>query len=79
MIAAVWRETGRHRGKWGRKKHKGIQCNVTADPSAFRHGHFHFHHADPSPITLPCTGETEGIEGRKEEEGPGEVKVVEVK
>lgn len=39
------------------KKYKGIQCNVTADPSAFRHGHFHFHHADLSAITLPGTGE----------------------
>lgn len=78
MIAAVWRETGRHRGKWGRKKHKGIQCNVTADPSAFRHGHFHFHHADPSPITLPGTGET-GREGRKEEQGQRKEKGVEVK
>lgn len=70
MIAAVWRETGRHRGKRGRKTYKGIQCNVTADPSAFRHGHFHFHCADPSAITLPGTGEREK-EGRKKRDKEG--------
>lgn len=52
--------------KMGKEKNKGIQCNVTADPSAFRHGHFHF------------TGET-GSEETKEGNGHGEENVVELK
>lgn len=55
-IAAAMRETRRHKRKTGEEKHKGNQCNATGDPPAFRHGHFHFYHANPSLITLPGNG-----------------------
>lgn len=64
---SVCRGIGWLRGKLEKKKKihtRGPKCNVTADPSAFRHGHFHFHHADPTPITLPGAGEA-GEQGRK--------------
>lgn len=57
------------------KNPKGIQCNVTVDPPAFRHGHFHFHHADPTQSLY----QAQGREGRKEDHRQKEEKVVEVK
>lgn len=41
-----WRET--RENKEARGKQEGIQCKV-ADPSAFRHGHFNFHHTENFP------------------------------
>lgn len=76
MIVAVWRKTCRRRGKRGRKKHKGIQCNVKADPSAFRHGHFHFHHAK---VFSNHFSRHRGDRHRGKEDGLREERVVEVK
>lgn len=74
MIVSVLREIDWRRGKWGREKKntRGSKCNVTADPSAFRHGHFHFHHADPTPITLPGAGEAREQAKPVEEAHPAE-------
>lgn len=44
----------------GEEIKRGNRCGATGDPRAFRHGHFEFHHADPSLITLPGTGKTDG-------------------
>lgn len=41
-----WRETRENKEAGG--KQEGIQCKV-ADPSAFRHGHFNFHHTENFP------------------------------
>lgn len=61
-----------------KKQRQGVQCNVTADLLAFRHGHFHFHYPGPSPITLPGTEEM-GKEERKKEERQRQEELVEVK
>lgn len=33
----------------GEEKQEKIRWKVAADPSAFRHGHFHFHHTENFP------------------------------
>lgn len=40
-----WRKTEKMR-KGEKEKQEKIRCTVAADPSAFRQGHFHFHHTE---------------------------------
>lgn len=55
--------------KEGGKKHEKIQCKVAADPSAFRHGHFHFHHTENIPNHF---NRHRGRERERESKGDGQ-------